>query len=113
MVHNLLFESYQFFSELEQDFLASFDRYFPTHGYSMESMEKQKNSTMSIAMIYAIFSELLQVYQHIYTIFCMYIRYGSSRLIEHQFILPGIWLHKFARLEHFKSEYRHNLHICS
>ena len=76
-------------------------------------MEKQKNSTMSIAMIYATFSELLQVYQHIYTIFCMYIRYGSSRLIEHQFVLPEIVLHKLARLEHFGSEYRHRLHICS
>ena len=60
-------------------------------------MEKQKDSTMSIAMIYATFSELLQVYQHIYSKFDMYILQGSSMLIEHQFVLPEILIHKLAR----------------
>ena len=102
-----------FFSELEQDFLDSFDRYSPAHGYNIYGMEKQKHSTVSIAMNYATFVELLQVYQHIYTIYCIHIRYGSSRLTDHQFILTEILLHTLARLEHFESEYRHHLHMCS
>ena len=30
-----IYYSYHFFSELEQDFLDSFDRYPPTHGYNI------------------------------------------------------------------------------
>ena len=81
--------SYQIVSELEQYFLDSFDMYSPTHGYNIYSMEKQKNSTMSIAMIYAIFLSFCK-HTNTFTQFWIYIRYGSSRLIEHQFELPEI-----------------------
>ena len=55
---------------------------------------------LSRAMIYPTFSELLQVYQHIYLIFYMYIQYAFSRLTVHQFVRPEISLNKLALSGH-------------
>ena len=76
MVHNLLFVPV--FSEQEQYFLDLFDKYSPIHDCNIWSMGMQRSSTVSRAMIYPTFSEFLQVYQHIYLIFCMYIQYAFS-----------------------------------
>ena len=45
---------------------------------------------MSRAMIYATFSELLKVFQCTCLVFCKYIQYDFSRLIEHRYERPGI-----------------------